>query len=167
MLPENLIIEELGTHHNRTEFSCGIQELDRYIKEQANQDVKRKITRIFVASSNNKVVGFYTLSAMSVSRDSLTADIVKKIPKYPVPAVLLGRLAADKTYQGKHLGKALIINAIKRVLSVSLTIGVYALIVDAKNDTAASFYKHFGFIEFANNPKSLFLPLATMKNLVD
>lgn len=161
-----LTIEPMGKHHDRTTFSCGIAELDRYLKEQASQDLKRRTASVFVAVNGNTVIGFFTLSATAISRESLPAEIIKKLPKYPIPAVLLGRLATDVLCQGQNIGKALLINAMKRAVLASSTIGMYAIVVDAKNETAKSFYKHFGFIELLDAPMRLFLPLDTIVDLM-
>jgi predicted GNAT family N-acyltransferase len=160
-----LNIETLAKHHDRSSFSCGIIELDRYLKEQASQDQKRKTSSVFIATQNKKTVGFFTLSATSISRESLPNEVIKKLPKYPIPAVLLGRLAVDKTAHGKGFGQILLVNAMKRALIASEAVGMYALVVDAKNNSAKSFYKHFGFIEFTDFPMRLFIPLDTISNL--
>lgn len=166
MSESTIIIEALAKHHDRTAFSCGIPELDRYLKEQASQDVKRRTASVFVAVFDNRVIGFYTLSATAISRESLPTDIVRKLPKYPIPAVLLGRLAADVSFQGKQIGKTLMVNAMKRALLASSTVGMYALVVDAKNEKAKSFYQHFGFLPLEDHPMRLFIPLDTIAELV-
>ena len=161
----DIVIEPLGKHHDRSHFSCGITELDRYIKEIANQDIKRRTASVFVAAIEKQVVGFYTLSATSISREDLPPEMMKKLPRYPIPAVLLGRLAVDYSYWDKQLGKALLVNAMKRALLASQTVGMYALAVDAKNEGAKAFYQHFGMIAFERYPMRLFLPLDTIAGL--
>ncbi len=161
-----LAIEPLAKHHDRAAFACGVAELDRYIREQAGQDVKRRVARVFVAASQNCVIGFYSLSATSVSRDSMPEDVAKKLPRYPVPAVLLGRLARGVSCQGRKLGEALLVNAMKRALLASQEVAMYALVVDAKNDKAKAFYQAYGFIALQETPMRLFLPLDTIAQLV-
>jgi predicted GNAT family N-acyltransferase len=161
-----LVIEPLAKHHDRADFACGDAELDRYIKEQASQDVKRRVARVFVAASKNRVIGFYSLSATSISRDNLPEDVAKKLPRYPVPAVLLGRLARDSSYHGRKLGEALLVNAMKRALLASHEVAMYALVVDAKNDRAKAFYQTYGFIALQDSPMRLFLPFDTIAELV-
>jgi predicted GNAT family N-acyltransferase len=158
-------IEPLNKHHDKSTFSCGEPALDRYIKEQASQDVKRGLSRVFVATLNNKVVGFYSLSATSVSHNSLPADIARKLPKYPVPAVLLGRLARDKLSSEKGLGEILLVNALKRVLLANQEVAMYALVVDAKHEAAKAFYQRYGFIALEDYPMRLFLPLDTIAQM--
>jgi GNAT superfamily N-acetyltransferase len=157
-----VIIEALAKHHDRSAFSCGTPALDIYIKQMAWQDLERRTASVFVAANESKVVGFYSLSATAISHQSLPSEILKKLPKYPIPAVLLGRLAVDEAYQGKNIGKILLVNAMKRALSASGVVGMYALVVDAKNEQAREFYQHFGFISLVDFPMRLFLPMDTI-----
>lgn len=166
MSNQPLDIVLLGKQHDRLSFSCGIPELDKYIKEQVSQDMKRMVAKVYVAAVENKVIGFFTLSASSISIEHLPTDIAKKLPKYTIPATLIGRLAVDHSFQRKGVGEALMIDAIKRTRIIGSAIGVHSLVVDAKNDTAKSFYKHFGFKELANLDMRLFLPLHTISNLL-
>jgi GNAT superfamily N-acetyltransferase len=151
-------IEPLSTVHNRSEFSCGIEPLDRYIKEQAKQDIRRRASACFVAvdSENGKIAGFYTLSAGAVPLPDIPEDQKKRLPRYPtVPVARLGRLAVASSYQGQKLGAALLWDAASRAARSEVM--AYALLVDAKDDTAVSFYLHHGFISLGS--RRLMLPL--------
>jgi ribosomal protein S18 acetylase RimI-like enzyme len=104
------------------------------------------------------------LSSASIALTELPASIIKKLPRYPaVPAVRLGRLAVDVSFKGQGLGSALLADAFARVIDSKF--GCYAMIVDAKDETAAAFYRHHGFIPFADLPEALFLPIETAKKL--
>jgi GNAT superfamily N-acetyltransferase len=161
-------IAPLDKAHNRTGFASGAPELDRYIREQASQDVRRDVARVFTAvrGQSADVCGFYSLGAASFRRDRLPAAQAKRLPHYPVPAVLLGRLAVDQTAQGQGLGAFLLMDALDRVLLASQTLAVHALIVDARDDTAAAFYRKYGFITFEDDARQLMLPLATLRQLL-
>ena len=117
-----LIIEPLERRHHRTAFSCGLPDLDRYLARQAGQDVRRRIARVFVctASEADAVLGFYTLSALSVDLASLPEELSRKLPRHPVPCALIGRLAVDRSAQGRGLGHLLLADAVKRVVSAPL-----------------------------------------------
>jgi ribosomal protein S18 acetylase RimI-like enzyme len=157
-----LIIEPLKRNHNRAAFNCGIASLDRYLKHQANQDIKRRISRVFVArgcEEKTKVLGYYTLSSLSIDLSVLPEIIAKKLPRHPIPAALIGRLAVDTAAQGMGIGRMLLSNAIRRTLAVSDEIAIYALVVDAINQDAESFYKRYGFSHLASSEHRLFLPL--------
>jgi len=160
-----LVIEPLNRNHNRVSFNCGIESLDRYLKHQANQDIKRRISRVFVARSpqdKTSVLGYYTLSTLSIDLSVLPDKFAKKLPRHPIPAALIGRLAGDISGQGKGIGKMLLANAIKRTLAVSNEIAIYAMVVDAVNDEAESFYERYGFSRLVRSGSRLFLPLKSL-----
>jgi GNAT superfamily N-acetyltransferase len=159
-----LIIEPLGQHHARADFSCGVPELDRYFKRQASQDIRRRIARVFVVareSAPDRVLGFYTLSALSVAADELPREIARRLPKHPMPAALIGRLAVDEADQGTGIGRMLLMDALHRTLAASEEIAVFAMVVDAKDRNARRFYEGFGFLPFPETPMRLFLPLSS------
>ena len=109
--PGTLVVEPLGKRHDRKAFSCGLPELDRYLSRQAGQDVRRRIARVFVctAADGDAVLGFYTLSALSIEMNALPEELSRKLPRHPVPCVLLGRLAVDRvrarTRRGTHASR--------------------------------------------------------------
>ena len=129
--------------------------------------MRRRIARVFVAvgESPTEVAGYYTLSAASFAKADLPADVARRLPHYPVPAVLLGRLAIANSQQGQGLGESLLLDAIRRVVKASETIAVHAMIVDAKNDRARALYERYGFMRFASVPRRLFLPITTFEQL--
>ncbi len=157
-----LVIEPLGKKHNRAAFSCGTDGLDVYFQRQASQDTKRRIARIFVIRSEideEAVLGYYTLSALSIELSALQNSLARKLPRHPIPAALIGRLAVSSEFQGTGIGKILLIDAIKRSLAISDEIAVYAMVVDALNAEAEAFYKKFGFSKLDSDTNRLFLPL--------
>ncbi|MGD0487738.1 MAG: GNAT family N-acetyltransferase [Syntrophorhabdales bacterium] len=146
--------------HDRSTFNSGSETLDSYFRERVTQDIRRRVTACFVAlSRNGRIAGYYTLASASVFLGDLPAKLIKKLPRYPsVPAVRMGRLAVDRAFKGRGLGGALLADALMRV--VRSGIAAYALVVDAKDNTAADFYRHHGFLETVDKPLTLFLPLA-------
>jgi len=161
----NLVIESLSSKHNRQNFQCGEASLDDYLKKQAKQDLKRRISRTFIATTLNfpsTIVGYYTLSTLSIELDHLPADIARKLPKHPIPAALIGRLAVRIDARGFGIGKMLLTDAIKRTLGVSDDIAIYALVVDAIDDLAEQFYQQFGFSLLSSKSRRLFLPLKSI-----
>jgi len=161
-------IEPLGKKHNKTEFKCGIDVLDQYLKIQAGQDIKKNVavTHVLTVENSEKILGFYTLSSIGIFPGELPDDVVRKLPRYPIlPGVLIGRLAVDERHRGQRLGLYLLMDAFKRSLAVSNQIGIVAVIVDAKNENAIAFYKQYGFITLPDNGHRLFLPLSTIKQL--
>ncbi|HEX6006183.1 MAG TPA: GNAT family N-acetyltransferase [Burkholderiales bacterium] len=157
-------IERLSAKHDRSGFDCGSEPLNRYFSQQVTQDIRRRVATCFVAvTSAGAIAGYYTLASASVPLADLPSETARRLPRYPsVPAVRMGRLAVDRQFKGQGLGAALLADALTRALSSD--IAAFALIVDAKDDAAAAFYRQHGFIAF-DNPRALFLPLTTAKAL--
>jgi ribosomal protein S18 acetylase RimI-like enzyme len=162
------VIEPLG-RHDRAGFSCGQPDLDAWFRLRASQDEKRNVARVFVAVDENfGVVGFYSLSSLSLSLDSLPEAVAHKLPRYDaIPAALIGRLARDERVRGQGVGELLLADAIRRILGAGRSIAVFAIVVDAKDERAADFYRSFGFQAFPSRPKRLFLPTATAAAALD
>ena len=147
-------IELLGAH-DRSAFVSGSDALDRYIREQAKQDMRRRIASCFVAIDNDGIIaGYYTIAATSLILDKLSAERAKRLPRYPsIPAVLLGRLAIAQAHQGKRLGGALVADALLRATRAEVM--AYAMVVDAKDAQAVTFYEHLGFERLGDDPRKL------------
>ena len=162
MTKTSLRVAMLDAVHNRTSFNSGSAPLDRYFQQQVTQDVRRRVTGCFVAlTQEDRIAGYYTLAAASMLLANLPTDIAKKLPRYPlVPAVRMGRLVVDRDFKGQGLGAALLADAL--IKAANSEIAAYALLVDAKDENAAAFYQHHGFIPLPNSPLTLFLPLATV-----
>ncbi|HRQ59801.1 MAG TPA: GNAT family N-acetyltransferase [Azoarcus taiwanensis] len=154
-------IRALDSEAATADFRCGEAALDEYLHRYAKQDIKRGVARVFVATPADlasEVAGFYTLSAASIAAEQLPDSLRKRLPRYPVPAALLGRLAVSEPAQGQGLGSILLVDACKRVAAASQTLAVAAIVVDAKSPAVAAFYKHFGFVQLPGRPGSWMLP---------
>ncbi len=166
----NLIIRPIDPSHDRKGFRCGVVSLDRYLKNQAGQDMKRRISRVFIAAEPEhpqKIIGYYTLSSLSIALEILPEKFIRKLPKHPGPAALVGRLAVSQSAQRHGIGKMLLADAIKRTLAVSDQIAIYAMVVDAVDDRASAFYEQFGFIRLGTDNPRLFLPMRTIGTAFD
>lgn len=158
------IIGPLSSDHDRSGFTCGTDALDRYFREQATQDIRRRVTACYVAVDTvaGKVAGYYTLSAGGIPLADMPPELTKKLPRYPsVPVARLGRLAVDQGYRGRKLGGALLWDAIER--SLRSEIAVFAMVVDAKDDQAEAFYRHHGFTPLGSQPGRLVVSLAKLR----
>lgn len=153
----------LDAAHDRTVFCSDSEPLNRYLREQITQDIRRRVAACFVAlADGQRIVGYYTLASASLLLADLPSSIGKKLPRYPTtPAVRMCRLAVDQAFKGQGLGGALLADALDR--AVRSEIAAFALMVDAKDDAAAAFYRHHGFIALPDSPLTLFLPLATAR----
>lgn len=154
--------------HDRTKFDCGNQELNNYLKKYLAQNVKKSLIKAYIAEEQEtgRVLGYYTLSASSISHNDIEHPDIKKLPRYPIPAILIGRLAADiSTQKNKmRIGSKLLINALKKCAAVSEELGVLFVIVDAK-EGARGFYQHYGFKSLKKDSSQLFLKISDIKKL--
>lgn len=151
--------------HDRAAFSCGQERLDRYLREQAAQDVKKRVAAVFVAARPGKrdVLGYYTLAQASIALDDLPAATKKRLPKYPnVPVTLLGRLAVRRGSQGIGLGTWLLGDAARRAAQAAADVASAGIIVEPIDDAAAEFYQRFGFEAISDSPARMFLPMGTI-----
>jgi GNAT superfamily N-acetyltransferase len=146
--------------HNRDDFDCGVQALNRYLQQFANQDQKRGLSKIYVIAGDTRIIGYYSLSAHSVSRENLPPSI--PIGNYrDIPFLLLGRLAVDKRFQGQGYGDAMIYHAFKTTKQLAEQVGILGMIVDAKDEKAVAFYLRFGFRRIEGSKNRLVLPIAS------
>lgn len=154
-------IEPLGKHDRRV-FSSGSAALDDWFHLRAGQDEKRNVVRVFVAIDDRLgVVGFYSLSTFTLTIVDLPPEHSKRLPRYDlIPAALIGRLARDLRVRGQGIGDLLLADAIRRVLAAASTLAVFAIVVEAKDEPAAAFYRDFGFTLFPSQPFRLFIPVA-------
>lgn len=166
-MPDNFKIEPLGRKHERAVFSCGKDSLDRYLRNQAGQAVGKNLAAVFVLTPDGKkVAGYYTLSSYAVRLDEIPAEIAKKLTRMQeVPATLLGRLARSVEFRGQGIGEILLVDALKKALQNNVHVASWAVVVDAKDEEAAEFYRRYGFIPFPNRPNRLFLPMSSIEKM--
>jgi len=155
--------------HDRAAFSCEQESLDRYLKERATQEIKKRVAAVYVLTSDGKTIaGYYTLSQYAIEAGDLRAELIQQLhlPKYDkLPATLLGRLARSKEFKGRGLGELLLMGALKRTLEHSRNIASVAVVVDAIDENARAFYRRYGFIDIPNRPNRLFLAMKTVAQL--
>lgn len=160
--------EALGPSHQREAFDCGIPVLNDYLCKFARKDAQRLVAATFVMASPTqpeRIIGYYTLSAFSVELTELPEVLCKKLPRYPrLPATLIGRLARDVNHPG--MGSLLLVDALCRAYTQSATIASMAVVTEAKNEAAASFYRKFGFQSLGDSHNRFFLPMGTVEALM-
>ena len=162
MIASTVRIVPLSTEHKalRSQFDSGCPPLDKYFKEQVTRDVRSKYAKCYVATVDEIIVGFYTLSSAQISRLDLPPETLKRLPRYKdVPVVRIGRLAVDTRYKKQGVGALMLYDASRRANESAA--GAFAVIVDAKDEIAKGFYIHHGFREIPDKPATLFLPLVT------
>jgi len=161
-------IERLAKYHDRSNFDCGVEALSDFLRERATQFDKRNLGRTFVAvGPDSKIAsGYYTLSSSAISFDVLPSADSRHLPsQIPIPVLRLGRLAVDKSTQGQGLGSFLLLDALWRGLRLAGEIAMYAVEVDAIDETARRFYEHFGFTTLLDDQKHLYFPMTKVSKL--
>lgn len=156
-------IERLAGHHQRDGFDCGEPALNDFLQRQAGQLQRRGFSKTYVAlgADGKQVTGYVSLSAGQVQTQRLSPDL--KLPRYPAPVLRIGRLAVALAAQGQGIGQHLLAFALQIALEFSDQVGLYAVVVDAKHERAASFYGTLGFVASLDDPLCLYLPVATLQ----
>ncbi len=159
----------LDKSFDRENFDCGYLALNNFLKTKARQNQQTGFNRTFVVIKSDDVkkmvLGYYSLSMGEINLMSLPENLLKKLPKHPVPVVRMGRLAVDKSQQGQGIGHLLLVDALKRIIVAASSVGVYAVVVDAKNEDAKRFYLKYGFVQLVDESMSLFIPVETFAEL--
>lgn len=162
-MSSEFLIEPLKKEHQRSDFDCGIESLNLFLKNFARQNDGKGLSRTFVAvrPGDGIVLGYYSVSSGSISYEQVPVNL----PRYPVPTAHIGRLAVDSRSQGVGLGEYLLIDALRRIISVADELGIFAIELHAINQSAKSFYTRFGFTELKDDPYHVYLPVKTVKKL--
>ena len=165
--PAEYRVEPLGLTHDRAAFSCGVPELDAYLQRRAGLDQGRKLAGVFILTKDgNGAAGFYTLSAYTILAAELPAELAKRLPRFPVPVTLLGRMAIAQYLQGQGWGEFLLVHALKRAALGSRQVPSWAVVVDAKAG-ARDFYLHQDFTPLPGQPERLFLQMKTIEGMFE
>jgi GNAT superfamily N-acetyltransferase len=159
------VLEKISRRVDRKAFGCGVGSLDEYLRRYALQSLEKNIGVTIVAvaeEDRTRILGYYTVSMAQVSVEHLPSSLSRGLPRYPVPAMRIGRLAVDRRAQGQGIGAALLRDALERALSISLEVGVRVVVVDAIDEDAERFYERFGFVPLVDLPRTLVMPLETI-----
>ncbi len=164
--PPPYSFEPLGDH-DRTSFSCGVPELDDYLRQQASQDARRKVAAPFVmVDQARRILGYYTLSSYGVRVAELPPDVAKNLPKYPlIPATMLGRLAVSREHHGQKLGKLLLMDALHRSWKNSAQVASVGVVAEAIDEVARKFYLHHEFVPLLEHPGKFFIAMGTIQKV--
>ncbi len=160
----------IARSHERASFDCGVESLNRYLARFALQNHLAGVSKTFVAVPTDRprrVLGYYSLTAAQIAADRVPREALRRVGRYPIPVILLARLAVGRGCQGWGLGGQLLLAAGERALAVSHEVGVRALAIEAKDERAAVWYARFGAAPLKDRPLSLILPLATIAAALD
>jgi len=163
MTARRLVIEKLSSRHERDDFDCGVEDLNAYLLRYSRQHERRGIGRTYVVVENGdmRVLGYYTISSAAVGFDT----VPENLPHHPVPVALIGRLAVDKGARGRGLGESLLVHALQSAHRASDIVGIYAVVVDAKDEVARTFYLKYGFNDLKDDQLHLYLPMKVIRKL--
>ena len=160
-----LIFEKISRNVDRDGFDCGVPSLNEFLLRYALQNLRKNVGVTIVAISGEhrkRILGYYSVSMAQVEFDQMPEDLAKGLPRYPVPAMRLGRLAVDVSTRGMGIGAALLRDALVRAVGLSREVGTCVMLVDAIDDTAKAFYQRYGFIPLHEIPLTLVLPIETI-----
>jgi GNAT superfamily N-acetyltransferase len=165
---DDWVVEPLEKRHERADFACGHASLDDFLKKYASQYARRKLGTTYVAvlRGESRVLGYYTLAPSHLEFAHAPAELLKGLPKHPVPSLLLARLAVTGPEQGKGMGKYLLLDAFDRCIRVSREVAFRAIEVEAIDDQAAAFYARYGFLPFPGDPHHLAIALETVEEVL-
>ena len=163
---EDRRIEKLRSDHQVEEFDCGREELNRYLIRFAWQNQLAGAAQTYVGIAGGSIAGYFTLAVGQVALDEAPVRLTKGLAKHPIPIMLLARLAVDRRWQGKGVGKALLRDAMQRTLQAAEIAGIRAFAVHAKDDEARRFYQHFDFIPSPTDPLHLFVLLKDVRRII-
>ncbi len=154
-------------NHDRSNFDCGVEALNDYLKTKLGQHTKKSLTRGYVlATPDGRIAGYFTLSASRITV-SVIPDGQRSLARLPLPTTLIGRLAVDQSFRGQGLGAALLVHALKIAVEISETIASAAIEVDAKDEPSRSFYAKYGFESLTDDRLHMYLPMATARELIE
>jgi GNAT superfamily N-acetyltransferase len=161
-------VEKLSSEHDRTSFDCGNDLLNNFIQKLASQYSRKNLGRTYVATMQDKqVVGYYTISTSRVDFENVPEELARHYPGIPIPVVLLGRLAVDKRFQRQGVGKLLLVRALRQAAELSEAVGIAAVEVHAVDNEARHFYLKYGFTALLDDQHHLYLPVKTIKKLIE
>ena len=159
-------VKKLGPEHRVEGFDCGREELNRYLLRYAGQNQQAGAAQTYVGLSGETVVGYHALAVGHVIREEAPERLSKGLARHPVPIMLLARLAVDRRWQGRGIGKALLRDAMQRTLQAADIAGIRALAVHAKDEAAKIFYQKFDFIPSPTDPMHLFVLLKDVRRIM-
>jgi GNAT superfamily N-acetyltransferase len=158
-------IEALNPAHNRRKFSCGDPRLDDYLHRFARQHAASNVSRTYVASQGEAILGYYSLAMSAIAKAQLPEQYLARFPNFPLPVARLARLAVDAQFQRQGLGEILLADALYRCHRLAGEIGMVGIIVDAKHEKAKAYYQRFEFESLPDSPLTLWLPTTAIAKL--
>jgi GNAT superfamily N-acetyltransferase len=162
---QGFAIEKLRSDHDLSQFDCGKEELNRFLKRFALANQQAQSAQTYVACQGSAVVGYYSLAFGSGAHEQTPERVKKGLARHPIAVMILARLAIDNRMQGKGLGQGLLKDALRRTVAAADIGGLRAMLVHAKDDAARAFYGHFNFEPSPTDPYHLFMLIKDLKRI--
>jgi GNAT superfamily N-acetyltransferase len=157
----------LSADHDPAGFDCGNEQLNAWLAHHALASQRADLARTYLALEGDVIVGYVSLTTGSVHRDEAPKRYARGMPRYPLPAILVARLAVDRSHQGRQLGSRLLAEALRRAVTASAAVAARLVVVDAIDERSAAFYRKRGFIDVPENPLRLFRKLSDVRRALD
>ena len=145
-------------------FGCGNSELDRWLTDHALASQKADLARTYLVMTADAVAGYVSLTTGSIRPEAAPRRYGRGMPRYPIPTILVARLAVDRRYQRQGLGSRLLAEALRLAVAASDTAAARLVVVDAIDEHAAAFYRRWGFIDVPESPHRLFRKITDIRN---
>ena len=157
----------LDKHHDVDDFDCGVEPLNNFLKNFALVNNQNGSAKTYVTTKSGKVVGYYTITIGSVDKETAPHRIGKGLAAHPVPVIIIARFAVDKAHQGHGIGKAILCDALLKIVEAADTISGRAVLVHAKDAQVRHFYEKFGFEPSPIDPLHLYLLIKDIKKTIE
>lgn len=157
----------LTAEHGLTGFDCGNDQLTSWLIRHALASQRADLARTYLALEDDTIAGYVSLTTGSVRHDEAPKRYTRGMPRYPIPTILIARLAVDQRHQGRQLGSRLLAEAMRRAVTASDAAAARLVVVDAIDDRAAAFYRNRGFIDVPENPLRLYRRIADVRRSID
>lgn len=162
-----LEIVKLANDHATSDFDCGVAPLNEFISKYALHNQRSNASTTYVIANGLEILGYYTLVTGSWIYDDAPVRLAKGLPRFPIPIVLLARLAVDKRWQGNRIGESLLRDAMLKAAELTSIVGTRALVVDAKDDSARRFYERYDFVPVEGDPLRLYMLMKDLLRVVE
>jgi predicted N-acetyltransferase YhbS len=154
--------EPLAAHHDTAAFACGVESLGHWLKQRVLKTQATGASSTFLVCDGKRVVAYYALASSAVAVEAATGSLRRNMPD-PIPVVILGRLAIDRSLQGSGMGRALVRDACLRVVAAADAIGIRGMMVHALSESARAFYERVGFDPSPLDPMTLMATLSDLR----
>lgn len=162
-----LTLVRLTADHDPRSFDCGNEQMNRWLIDHALASQRADLARTYLVLQGEAIAGYVSLTTGSIRREAVPKRFARGMPRYPLPTILIARLAIDRRYQRQHLGSRLLAEALRLAVAASDTAAARLVVVDAIDERAVSFYRRWGFVDVPDNPTRLFRKISDIRRSLE